>query len=349
MTKEDSEKINNKIIVEKSTFNEKFLLSISLAENKSEKLKKEKYFLNKNQRVRNIELIESKTLNKLSFDLQDIKKLICLNSIDSLNDESLLRLFINIVKELLELHTKNIIHGNLNIDSIFMDEKQNVYFFNYINSVELNKKSDSISVSFFKNILVYEKTPEQLGRINSKIDLRSDIFSIGVIFYQLIHKKHPFKGRDDLESFHNILTKGIREVNSFSKKFDEILVRLLQKDILKRYQSVNGLLYDLELLLSTEDFQIGEKDISSKLQFPSNIYGRKKELEFLLNLFNSKKKEEKKSIFISGFSGIGKSSLIEEFRNKIGSNHYFISSKFDQYNKGLPYYAISQAFEVLTK
>jgi len=344
--------INKDLSLYKSRDNDMFIIE-SIKRESILDLEKEKYYLEKYIKNIDCKVDILNEHNVLFFKLANVKKLISLRDIKIQNNyELFFKIAINITKTLQEIHKNDIFHTNITYDSIYLDEKYNAYIFNFFNSIDYSDKSMGLSSIYFKNLPVLNKSPEQFGRINSEVDLRSDIYNLGLVFYELLENKHPFESDDDLQTLHLILTKNISSLENLPKNISELVVKLLKKEVSNRYQSTHGLLYDLIQLEDNyvKSFILGQKDISSRLQFPQKVYGRKKEINQLVKNYKNVCLSQKQTIFISGYSGVGKSSLIDELKNKIvNTNSYFISSKFDQYNKDLPYFAISEAFDILVK
>lgn len=287
----------------------------------------------------------------LNFDLlNNTKKL---SQILFKNDFNyFLKIAINITKEIKKLHDSNILHGNISNDFIFVEENNNTYVFNFQYTTTINKKNISTSSIYFKDINIEDKSPEQLGRINATIDLRSDLYNLGLVFYKMLFNKNPFKGKNNLNSLNKVLTKNITNEKSIPKNIFSLISKLLKKEVSFRYQSIEGLLYDLKLLQKDyyKNIDLGSNDTPKTLQISDKIYGREEELKLLINNYNKVCKSDTKVTCIGGYSGVGKTALINKLKNKIAStNTYCISSKFDQYNKGKPYFGIKEAFETLAK
>ena len=91
-----------------------------------------------------------------------------------------------------------------------------------------------------------------------------------------------------------------------------------------------------------DSFEIGQNDISDRLQIPQKLYGREGEIEALLKGFEQVSDGACKMVLVSGSAGIGKSALVCEVQSAILKNHvthqkrYFISGKFDQLKKASP-------------
>lgn len=134
-------------------------------------------------------------------------------------------------------------------------------------------------------------------------------------------------------------------------------MKLLSKTAEKRYQTALGLGKDLEIcldqLLNTgkiSPFTIGQEDLLAKLQIPQKLYGREKEVATLIATFDRVSQGKTEMVLITGYSGIGKSSIVYEIHKPIVQQRgFFISGKFDQYQRNIPYAALIQAFQQLIR
>ncbi|HEY9301513.1 MAG TPA: AAA family ATPase, partial [Phormidium sp.] len=83
---------------------------------------------------------------------------------------------------------------------------------------------------------------------------------------------------------------------------------------------------------------------------PEKLYGRDREVSLLMNTFDRVSAGKTEAMLVKGYSGIGKSSLVNEIRKPIvGARGYFISGKFDQFQRNVPYSAIIAAFQSLVR
>ena len=206
--------------------------------------------------------------------------------------------------------------------------------------------------------------------MNRALDYRSDFYSLGVTLYELLTGKLPFDAQDALEVVHSHIAKQPISVTSYqlsviSKKIpailSDIVMKLMAKNAEDRYQSAYGIQADLEECLrqleskeEVDSFILGQKDICDRLQIPQKIYGREQELAALLAAFHRVIGEQAKiaettahteMILVTGYSGVGKSALVREIYKPITAHRgNFISGKFDQYRRNIPYSAIAQAF-----
>lgn len=200
-------------------------------------------------------------------------------------------------------------------------------------------------------------SPERTGRVNRSVDYRTDFYSLGIIFYSFFNKL-PFNNMDILNIIHFHLADSFVFGDSFPFLIKEIIKKLTYKMTEDRYQTIFGLKYDLEQWFNYYktkkekiDFKIAEKDISNKFTIQEKLYGRENEVKQIINSFNDFLiNKENMLVLISGYSGIGKTSLVKEIGKTINENKvYFIKSKYDQYNKNIPFSAIIEIFKNLLK
>ncbi|MBT00477.1 MAG: PAS sensor protein [Oceanospirillaceae bacterium] len=203
--------------------------------------------------------------------------------------------------------------------------------------------------------------PEQTGRINRTIDYRTDYYSLGATLYELMTGRPPFIGGQDIELVHNQIARPPEPPSRINPSLPEmvsrIILKLLAKDAAQRYQSTVGLIHDLRRCqkefnqhsrIST--FELAEQDIAAQFQIPQRLYGREAVLQQLRGLMDRAVQGKQTLVLISGYAGIGKSSLVHELRqyvNELGG--HFSSGKFDQYRRNRPYFAIVQALQSLVR
>ncbi len=271
--------------------------------------------------------------------------------------EEVLNLFIQVAEILGKLHVKGIIHKDINGHNIIWNEKEN-----YASIIDLGicTRIDMVS----NNMINPEKikgtithmSPEQTGRVNRIIDNRSDLYSLGITMFQVLTGKLPFESNDSLELVHFHIAKMpplVHELNeAVPEMISKIVAKLLAKNAEDRYQTAFGLKYDLvkcfEYISKSEkikEFKIGYADFSGKFKIPQKLYGRDEELKTLLKSFDRVSKGSTELFLVSGYSGVGKSVLINELYKPITEHRgYFVTGKFDQYQRNIPYYAIIHAF-----
>ncbi|BBD66645.1 multi-sensor signal transduction multi-kinase [Nostoc commune NIES-4072] len=202
-------------------------------------------------------------------------------------------------------------------------------------------------------------SPEQTGRMNRGIDYRTDFYSLGVTFYELLTGELPFKSHDAMELVHCHIAKLpplVHEINpQIPPVLSSIVSKLMAKNAEDRYQSAFGLKYDLENCLAQlnktgkiASFPIAQRDVCDRFIIPEKLYGREHEVETLLKAFDRVTNNQTELMLVAGFSGIGKTALVNEIHKPIVRQRgYFIKGKYDQFNRNIPFSAFVQAFRDL--
>lgn len=202
-------------------------------------------------------------------------------------------------------------------------------------------------------------SPEQTGRIALPVDERSDLYAFGVVLYEMLTGESPFSADDAPGWIHAHLARkpdppSVR-LPTIPKIVSDIVVRLLAKAPENRYQSARGLCHDLKQCLAALDagediptFLLGHSDRSGRLHFPPSLCGRDQEQHKLQAYVERAIAGEPGLVFISGFAGVGKTALVNELRFPVAAGAgRFISGKFDQTLRALPYAALAGAFSQL--
>ncbi len=198
-------------------------------------------------------------------------------------------------------------------------------------------------------------SPEQTGIVRKPVDERSDLYSLGIIFYQLITGQLPFKGKDVGTILHQQVAKmppPISQLNpEIPRVIEEMVMKLLQKDMDKRYQTASGLIVDLKRFQQGETtFTIATRDKLRRLIYRTRFIGREEELTHLKELFNQAQAGQGKLCFIAGEAGRGKSRLVNELRSYIYERGgVFIEGKCFRQDNKLPYQPFTEALNEYIK
>ncbi|MBV8585472.1 MAG: serine/threonine-protein kinase PknK, partial [Verrucomicrobia bacterium] len=202
--------------------------------------------------------------------------------------------------------------------------------------------------------------PEQTGRMNRSTDCRADLYSFGVTLYEMLTGSLPFIAANAVEWVHcHVARRPIPphdRANGIPKTVSAIVLRLLAKTPEERYQTAAGVAFDLRRCLAEWEklgrispFAIGTHDASDRLWIPERLYGRDREVKVLLDAFERVVSGNASRLaLVSGYSGIGKSSVVNELQKAIVlPRGIFISGKFDQHRRDIPYATLAQAFQSL--
>src|ERR687885_507803 len=238
-----------------------------------------------------------------------------------------LNIAIQIAEILSKIHAANVIHKDINPSNIvFNPETGQVKIIDFGISTQLTRENPTLkNPNVLEGTLAY-MSPEQTGRMNRTLDYRTDFYSLGVTFYELLTGQLPFETTDALELVHCHIAKvpiSPHQVNpEIPKVLSDIVMKLMAKTAEERYQSGFGIkndlaecLHQLQTTGNISDFSLGTQDISDQFQIPQKLYGREAEVEALLTAFervadNSQSQIE--MMLVAGYSGIGKSSLVAE-------------------------------------
>src|SRR5215469_6997404 len=256
-----------------------------------------------------------------------------------------LRLAVGLSVALGQLHGRNLIHKDIKPANVLANcATGEVWLMGFgIASLLLREHQTPEPPEFLAGALAYI-APEQTGRMNRSIDSRSDLYSLGVTLYEMLTGTLPFAASDPIEWIHCHIarepTPAAERRKEVPKVLSAIVSRLLAKVPEERYQTAAGLKADLGRCLSDREslgqiapFFLGEFDASDRLLIPEKLYGRDREIEALLETFNRvAARGRPELVLVSGYSGIGKSSVVNELHKVVVlPRGIFISGKFDQY------------------
>ncbi len=268
-----------------------------------------------------------------------------------------LSLAIQIADSLGKIHAANIIHKDINPNNLVFNPATNqLKIIDFGISSRLPRETPALKTpEQLEGTLVYI-SPEQTGRMNRALDYRTDLYSLGVTFYELLTGSLPFEADSPIEIVHCHIAKTPTQVCDVKPEvppiISDIVMKLMSKNVEDRYQSAFGVKADLEecklqfaKTAHIEFFQLAQNDFSGKLQIPQKLYGRENEVNTLLQAFERVSQGAGEMMLVAGYSGVGKSALVHEVHKPMTEKRgYFAAGKFDQYQRNIPYFAITQAF-----
>lgn len=258
------------------------------------------------------------------------------------------------------IHDRGVIHKDIKPSNIVHSrETGQVCVIDFSLASQLSReKQKLVGLHVLEGSLQYI-SPEQTGRMNRPVDYRSDFYSFGVTCYEMLTGRLPFEAGDAMKLVHCHLAQSALPVHELRPEvpvaLSDIVARLMAKTAEQRYQSAQGLTADLlhcqtqwQRHGAIETFDLGRSDQLSRFQLPNKLYGREPEIEKLLEIFTRVSEGGTEMILVAGYSGVGKSALLEEIHKPIVERRgYFISTKFDQYRRDIPFLAINEAFKGL--
>jgi hypothetical protein len=274
-----------------------------------------------------------------------------------------LRLAIGIATALGKVHQRGLVHKDVKPAHILVNCKDGrVRFTGFgIASRLARERRPPGPPEFIVGTLAY-MAPEQTGWMNRSIDFRSDLYSLGVTLYQMLTGSLPFTAAHSMEWVHcHIARKPVapsERVSTVPVAISAIVLKLLVKSAEQRYQSAAGLEHDLRRCLSEwetrgriDEFAVGQYDTPDRLLIPEKLYGREREIQTLLAAFDGViRNGAPELVLVSGYSGIGKSSVVNELHHRLVARHgLFASGKFDQYKRDIPYSTLVEAFQSLVR
>ncbi|ARU57937.1 protein kinase/AAA ATPase/GAF sensor-containing signal transduction histidine kinase [Oleiphilus messinensis] len=264
---------------------------------------------------------------------------------------------IQLADALSNIHHQQVIHKDLHPGNIVINRDSNrVQIIDFGLASLLSREQPCLAPPEQLEGMLDYISPEQTGRMNRALDYRTDFYTLGVTLYQLLTGKLPFRAEDALGLIYAHLAVQQRPVHHIRPDIPEslsaIIDKLLAKNAEDRYQSAQGLKFDLEqcqsLPLSSAGgtFKLAQRDISDRFQIPQTLYGRETEIQGLLNLYQKILAGQPQLLTVAGYSGIGKSALVHEIHKPVAAHQgIYISGKFDQFQRNTPYSALKSALQ----
>ncbi len=273
---------------------------------------------------------------------------------DELDLEACLHIMHRITLSLVPVHAARIVHGDLKPANILIDPiPLDVALVDFGLSRELGQVRRLEPPQSLCGSLRY-LSPEQTGRTRHGVDFRSDLYSLGIVFYMLLTGRAPFRGKTALALIHahiGLVPIPPREVEpSTPAALSEIVMKLLEKEPDARYQSAYGLARDLESCLSKltskgripDGLELGTHDSLDRLRFTDRVVGKQTEIEELERALDRTAVGPVELLAISGAAGIGKSALCSVLDRAASARGAYVGRwKFEADQQRVPYAGLS--------
>ncbi|MFN3659638.1 MAG: protein kinase domain-containing protein, partial [Brevinematales bacterium] len=254
---------------------------------------------------------------------------------------------LHVVSTLAEVHKRGILHLDLKPSNILLSQKKVC-----LTDFGISQVAGNAGESILEGSLPY-MSAEQTGRTSFSVDQRSDLYSLGVVFYEMISGHRPFEAKDITGWVHAHLAEKPQSPDKISgcpPLLSAIIMKLLEKDPEKRYQSAYGLFYDLHKAHQgyqkegeCREFPLGERDFSPRLQFSRRIYGRSKEKETLDEMMRRSLLGSLQHVVLVGPKGVGKTRLLETLETEYQTRDIWkVKVVFSQERQSTPYHGLRQ-------
>lgn len=295
--------------------------------------------------------------------LEDIGAIPLSDFVDQQPEKRLtINVFLNIALQIstavAEIHRQHVVHKDLHPGNILVHPKTlHVQITDFDLSSLLSREQPAVQPpSTLEGVLGFI-SPEQTGRMNRSIDYRTDFYTLGVLFYRLLTGQMPFEEDSPIAMVHAHIARLPEPIDNLRPQVPAPLARLVDKLMAKnaeaRYQSAIGLQFDLNICRqqwqsqrTIELFPLATHDLADRLQISQKLYGREHDIEQLVQAFGRTLHGQPQLLTVCGYSGIGKSSLVQEAHKPIAMHGgWFISGKFDQFQRHIPFAALHDALK----
>jgi predicted ATPase/signal transduction histidine kinase/DNA-binding response OmpR family regulator len=302
--------------------------------------------------------------NGLALVLEDIGGVSLKDFLDNgpLEIAVFLKMAIQLADTLERIHEQNIVHKDLNSRNLIVNsETGEIKISDFGIAADSSRANDGKNSPGGVKVSLHYMSPEQTGRMNRSVDYRTDFYSLGVTFYEMLTGLLPFPANDPLELFHAHLARQPLPPTELNQHIPPVISRIILKLLAKtpeeRYQTAYGLKADLQACLEKladsgeiPDFPLAQDDLNDRFQIPQNLYGRTNALDILLNGYEQVGDGARVLALVTGQPGIGKTALVRELDKPIVRQQgFFISGRFDRIRRDVPYFPLIKAFQELMR
>jgi predicted ATPase/class 3 adenylate cyclase/tRNA A-37 threonylcarbamoyl transferase component Bud32 len=276
----------------------------------------------------------------------------------ALSHDEFLETALQITRAIEGIHQANVIHKDISPQNILINPGTGeVKLIDFGIATQFSTEHPVLkSPEVLEGTLPYI-SPEQTGRMNRTLDHRTDFYSMGATFYEMLTGVPPFEAEDKLELVHCHVARepvpAHRRNPDVSLPLSKIVGRMMAKKAEDRYQSAAGIIADLEAVrlgVNLDRFEPGRRDQTERFTVPERLYGRDREVRTLLEAFERVRQGPAEMMLVSGYSGVGKTALVNEVHKPITRERgYFIKGKFEQFKKNDPYSGLTVALKDLVR
>jgi PAS domain S-box-containing protein len=275
--------------------------------------------------------------------------------------------FLNLASGLAEavagLHRSGVVHGEINPGHIIYNPETGHFRVIGLGSAGTRvRRPGDLKPHASPDASMAYTSPEQTGRLSRAVDHRTDFYSLGATFYTLLTGTPPFQADDALGMAHcHIASRPVppdRRDPTIAKPISEMVMKLLEKAPDERYLSGEGLKADIDRCANRlrdqgriEPFPLGTLDVPRMLSIPETLYGREQDVAALLAAFERVAAQgQPELVLVSGYSGIGKSSVVNAAHRELASQRVFFAvGKFDRDKQDTAYATLAEALQALVR
>src|SRR6202041_560810 len=226
-----------------------------------------------------------------------------------------LRIAIPLAATLRQMHEQCLVHKDIKPANILVDEASGGVRLTGFGIASRLPREHQVPAppEVIAGTLAY-MAPEQTGRMNRSIDSRSDLYALGVTFYEMLTGQLPFTAADPMEWVHcHVARQPVppnERVAGVPGPLSAIVMKLLAKTAEERYQTAAGVGADLRRSQTEWEahgrigsFPVGAHDTSDRLLIPEKLYGREREIDALVAAFGRVVAQDTMElVLVSGYS-----------------------------------------------